>query len=234
MTRRLPSPARQLVGVMLLAPALVACGSSSAGNGVQNRTPAEIVAGAKVLADAASSVHVHGSIVSGGSPITLNLFLLASKGGRGQLSEDGLPFEVIQIHGTAFIKGSSAFYSHVAGPSAAQLLQGRWLKASATSGGLASLASLTNLRQLLDATLTQHGALVKGQSTTVGGKKVIAISDLSGGGTLYVAQTGPPYPIEVVKAGAGAGSIVFDDWNGPLSVIAPTDAIDINQLESKR
>ena len=142
---------------------------------------------------------------------------------------------MIQIHGTAFIKGSSAFYSHVAGPSAAQLLQGRWLKASATSGGLASLASLTNLRQLLDATLTQHGALVKGAEHHGGRQQGDRhLRPFGRRNAVCGARRARPYPIEVVKAGAGAGSIVFDDWNGPLSVTAPTDAIDINQLESKR
>lgn len=233
MSLRRPSIPGPLVGLALLASLLAACGSSSAGNGVEGKTPNEILAGAKVLADAASSVHVSGSIVSAGSPITLNLYLLASKGGRGQLSENGLAFELIQIHGNAFIKGSDAFYRHIAGPTAAQALQGRWLKAKASSGGLASLASLTDLHQLLDATLTDHGALVKSTSATVDGQKVFAITDPSEGGTLYVAATGPPYPIEVTKGGSGAGSIVFDGWNEPVSVTAPTDAIDINQLQSK-
>ena len=102
------------------------------------------------------------------------MYLLASKGGRGQLSENGLSFELIQIHGTVFIKGSPAFYRHVAGATAAQLLQGRWLKAPASTGNLASLASLTDLRQLMDTTLAAHGPLVKGAVMTVDGRKVLA------------------------------------------------------------
>lgn len=227
---RIPSPAWPLLVLVLVASAIAGCGSSSDGNGVTAKTPTEIVAGAKVLADKASSVHVSGSIHSGGSPITLDLHLLSNKGGRGALSENGLSFELIQIHGTVYIKGSPAFYRHVVGATAAQLLQGRWLKAPATSGDLASLASLTSLRQLLDATLTRHGALVKGAKTTVNGRKVVGVTDTSNGGTLYVATTGPPYPIAVTKSGAGAGTIVFDHWNGPVSVTAPENAIDIAQL----
>ena len=166
MRARLPSPAAALAGLLVLAAALTGCGSSgssSKGNGIEGKTPTEIVAAAKVLADSANSVHVAGSIQSGGSPITLDLHLLASKGGRGQLSENGLSFELIQIHGNVFIKGSPAFYRHVAGPTAAQLLQGRWLKAPASTGNLASLASLTDLRQLMDTTLVQHGTLSEGR-----------------------------------------------------------------------
>ncbi len=124
----------------------------------------------------------------------------------GSCPRTGSSFELIQIHGSVYIKGSSAFYRHVAGPAAAQLLQGSWLKAPASSGSLASLASLTDLHQLLDTTLAGHGALVKGASTTVDGQKVLGLTDTSTGGTLYVATTGPPYPIAVTKGGAGGGA----------------------------
>ena len=211
-------------------PSPAAAAGLSKGNGIEGKTPTEIVAAAKVLADKATSVHVAGSLLSGGSPITLDMHLLASKGGRGKLSESGLGFELIQIHGTVFIKGSPAFYRHVAGPAAAQLLQGRWLKAPASTGNLASLASLTDLHQLMDTTLAAHGTLVKGATTTVAGKKVIAITDTTNGGTLYVAATGPPYPIAISKTGTGSGRVLFGNWNGPVSVMAPTNAIDITQL----
>jgi hypothetical protein len=230
MRARIPSAAALLVGLALLPAALTSCGSSSKGNGIAAKTPTEIVAAAKVLADKATSVHVSGSILSGGAPITLDMHLLASKGGRGKLSENGLGFELIQIHGTVFIKGSPAFYRHVAGPAAAQLLQGRWLKAPASTGSLASLASLTNLQQLVDTTLAAHGSLVKGASTTVDGKKVIAITDTAQGGMLYVAAEGPPYPVAISKSGSGSGKVSFEDWNGPVSVTAPENAIDITQL----
>jgi len=230
MRARLRTPAVPLLGLTLLAAAITGCGGSSDGNGIAHKTPTEIVASAKVLADSATSVHVSGSILSGSSPITLDMYLLASKGGRGQLSENGLSFSLIQIHGNVFIKGSPAFYRHVAGATAAQLLQGRWLKAPASTGNLASLASLTDLRQLMDTTLAAHGPLVKGASTTVDGRKVLGVTDTSQGGTLYVATTGPPYPIAVTKNGSGAGRVVFDDWNGPVSVTAPANTIDITQL----
>jgi hypothetical protein len=212
---------------------IVGCGSSgSSGNGVASKTPAEIVAATKVAADAASSVHVSGSIVSNGSPITLDLDLLKGKGGRGQLSESGLSFELIQTGGTVYINGSPAFYRHVGGSAAAQLFQGKWLKAPASSGSFASLASLTDIRQLVDTTLANHGTLAKGGSTTVAGQKVIGVTDTSKGGTLYIATTGQPYPIEVRKDGASGGKIVFDRWNEPVTITAPANAIDITQLQS--
>lgn len=236
-------PASTALALTLVAILLGGCGSSggagsssssssSSGNGVASKTPSQILAAAKAAADSASSVHVSGSIVSGNSPITLNLELLAGKGGRGQISENGLSFNLIQVDGTAYISGSPAFYSHFGGPAAAQLLEGKWLKAPSSNGDFSTLGSLTNLSQLLDTALEDHGKLAKGVLTTVDGQKVLSVTDVSHGGTLFVATTGKPYPIEITKSGKAGGKILFDRWNAPVALAAPKNSIDLAQLES--
>ncbi len=211
----------------------IGCGSSSSsGSGTASKTPAEIVAAAKTAADDASSVHVAGSIVNAGASIGLDMELLTGKGGRGRLSENGLSFELVEVGGYVYITGSPAFYRHFAGPAAAQLLQGKWLKAPAASGNFASLGSLTNLRKLLDSTLSSHGSLSKSGTSTIEGQQVIAIDDLTRGGTLYVAAAGTPYPIEIKKGGTGGGKVVFNRWNAPVKLVAPANAVDLGQLES--
>jgi hypothetical protein len=228
------APARLPLAIALAALAFASgCGgSSSDSNGVAAKSPNEIVASAKTLADAAKSVHVSGTLKSAGTPITINMTLLAGKGGSGQLSQNGLSFQLIQIHGTVYIKGSAAFYQHIAGAAAANLLQGRWLKAPASTGGLAALASLTDLRKLLDATLASHGTLSKGAVANVNGQKAIAVTDSSTGGTLYVATTGPPYPVKVSMGGSSSGAVTFSRWNEPVTVIAPANAIDVTKLQA--
>jgi hypothetical protein len=218
--------------VVFVTVLLAGCGSSTSGNGVAAKSPGEIVASAEAVAEAATSVHVSGSIVSAGAPITFDLALVAGRGGRGQLAEDGIGFELVQLGRNVFIKGGSAFYRHIAGAEAAKLLEGKWLKAPATSAEFASLASLTNLRPLVEKALANHGTLAKGPLTVVQGKKVVPVTDASQGGTLYVATTGPPYPIEVTEAGANRGKISFAGWNEPISVTAPPNAIDIAQLRA--
>jgi hypothetical protein len=243
--QRLPIPAvtaTAVTAIVLLAILLGGCGgssgssssssSSSSGNGVAAKTPSQILAAAKTAADSASSVHVSGSIVSASAPITLNLELLAGKGGRGQISENGLSFNLIQVGGTAYISGSPAFYSHFGGPAAAQLLEGKWLKVSSSEGNFSTLGSLTNLSQLLNTALANHGTLAKGVITTVDGQKVLSVTDVSHGGTLYVATTGKPYPIEITKSGKAGGKILFDRWNAPVTLAAPKSSIDLAQLQS--
>jgi hypothetical protein len=226
--------ARALFLLACVSAALGGCGSSSSGNGIAAKTPTEILAATAAVADAATSVHVAGSIAAGATPITFNLELLAGRGGRGQLAENGLGFELIQLAGTVYIKGSPAFYRHIGGSGAARLLEGKWLKAPTTSAEFASLGSLTDLRSLIEKALANHGTLAKGQLTTVNGQKAVGVSDTSKGGTLYVATTGPPYPIQVSETGAHGGKISFSHWNQPVTVRAPANAIDIAQLQSSR
>jgi hypothetical protein len=216
----------------LTAVVLAGCGSSSAGNGIASKPPAAIVAAAKAAADGASSVHLSGTIVSESTPISLDMELVAGKGGRGRIAQNGLSFELVQLGGTVYIDGSPAFYRHIGGAAAAQLFQGRWLKAPASTGEFASIASLTNLSKLMDSALASHGTLTSAGVATVAGQKVVGVNDASEGGTLYVATTGKPYPLEVVKDGGSGGRIVFERWNKPVALTAPTNAIDVTKLQS--
>ncbi len=222
-------PRATVLGVA--AAALAGCGSSSpSGNGLASKSPTEIVAAAKAAAAGAASAHVAGSIVQGGKPISLDMELLAGKGGKGRITLDGLGIDLIQVNGAVYINGSTAFYRRVAGPAVARLLQGKWLKAPASSGNFSSLASLTDLGALVDQTLASHGKLASAGNRTVAGQRAVGVTDVSKGGTLYVASTGRPYPLEIVKTGAGGGSIVFDRWNKSVTLEAPADAVNINQL----
>lgn len=225
-----------------LAPALVlalllallgGCGSSSsAGNGAASKSPAAIVAQAKAAAAGAASAHVAGAIVDQGKPIALDMQLVSGKGGKGRITLEGRSIDLIQVGRSVYINGSKAFYSHVAGAAAAQLLQGKWLKASATASNFASLASLTNLGKLIDTALASHGTLALAGSKTVNGQQAVGVTDTSKGGTLYVATTGAPYPLELVKSGASGGRITFDRWNQAVTLTAPAGAVNINQLQS--
>jgi hypothetical protein len=226
--RARPRLAATAACVACLAGPLGGCGSSS-GNGVAAKTPEAIVAASKAAAEGAKSVHVSGTIVSNGAPIALDL-QLTSSAGRGRLSLGGLGFELIQTGGTVYIKGSEAFYRHIGGAAAAQLLQGRWLKASATTPEFASLSRLADLRGLIDASLEHHGALAKTGTTRVNGQAVVGVSDQSKGGTLYVATTGKPYPVQISRTGGGGGAVNFDAWNEPVTITPPANALDITQL----
>ncbi len=233
MSRRSASKLAPPLALLAILAALSGCGGSS-GNGLAGKSPAAILAATKAAAASASSVHVAGSLVSDGTPITLDMDLIAGRGGRGQLSQNGLSFELIQLANTVYIKGSSGFYSHIGGKAAAQLLEGKWLKAAASSSDFASISQLTNLHVLVDQTLANHGALSKDSTTTIDGQKVVGLTDKSRGGTLYVAATGKPYPVQISKDGSGSGTITFGRWGESVALAAPSNAIDLSQLQSAK
>ncbi len=228
--RRLHLPAAACAAA--LAFVLAGCGgSSSSGNGIESKSPEQILEAAKTASAQAKSVHINGTIQSSGKPVSLDMELLAGKGGKGEISQEGFTIQLIQVNGAVYINGSAAFYDHVGGAAAAQLLQGKWLKAPANSGELASLAELTNLSKLLDTALASHGTLAKGAAKTIDGQKTVAVTDTSRGGTLYVAATGTPYPLEIARGGGESGKVVLDRWDQPVALSAPAGAIDIGKLQ---
>lgn len=228
---RIRGPLTALSAAVLAVGAIAGCGGSST-NGVESKSPAEIVSAAQKAANSAKSVRVDGSVSTAGTQLTLDLQIAEGKGAKGSISEGPLSFELIRLGDSVYIKGSAAFYEHFAGSEAAKLLEGKWLQAPATSGEFATLGNLTDMSQLLSTVLGQHGSLAKGGTSTVEGKKVVAVKDTSKGGVLYVATTGKPYPVQISKSGSTGGKVTFSEWDAPVTITAPTGAINISKLKS--
>jgi hypothetical protein len=208
--------------------AISACGGggSSSDNGVASKSPQQIVTAATQAIDSVKSVHVSGSTTSGSTPVSLDLSLVSGQGGKGQMSIGGASFQIVATGQTVYIKAGASFWQRFANAQAARVLADKWLKAPA-SGQFAAFASLTNLTQLFNQLLSTHGTLQKGSTTTINGKKAIAVTDKTRGGTLYVATTGKPYPLKITKGGTSGGTVTFDQINQPITLSAPSGAIAI-------
>lgn len=205
-------------------------GKSTSSNGEASKSANTVLADAKAAADSATSAHVSGSISSGGTPITIDLTMGNGKA-KGSMSTSGLKFELIRVGDTAYIQGSDDFYKHFAGAAIAQLLHGKWLKASIVSGRYASLAPLTSISDLFGKVASNHGKLANNGAKTYNGQKVVEIRDTADNSKLYVATTGKPYPVAIVGSKKNqSGTITFDNWNKSFSVSAPKGAIDISKL----
>ena len=222
------------LALVLTVALLAGCGgggSTAKTNGEASKPANRVLADANAAATSASSTHVSGSITSSGTPITLDLSMARGKGAAGSMSTNGLKFDLVRIGDSLYIRGSDAFYKHFAGPGVAQLLHGRWLKASATQGRLRSLAPLTSVGALFAGIRSHHGKLVNDGTTTYRGEPVVVIRDTSDNSKLYVAATGKPYPVAIVGGRQSqSGTITFDDWNKSVSFSAPKGAIDISRL----
>jgi hypothetical protein len=232
---RLAPPMRvPILALVLAAVALSGCGSSKKAekpNGEASKPPARVLADARVAATSASSAHVSGHLVSNGTPVTLDLTMARGKGAKGSASVNGLQFDAVRIGDTVYIHGSDDFYKHFAGAAVAQLLHGRWVKASTNQKQFRSFAPLTDIGALFTKLSKSHGKLVNAGETTYQGQQVVAIRDTSDGSKLYVAAAGKPYPVALVGGKKGqTGTIVFGDWNKPASLAPPKSAVDISQF----
>jgi hypothetical protein len=226
---------RGSLALLLVAVLLGGCGSSgAAGNGVAAKPAAEILETSRSAAERAATVHVAGSILGAGKPISINMELVADKGGQGRLTQGDLEIELVGLNKAVYASGNAAFYERFVGAGAASTLRGTWLRQASARGPLRSLAPLTDLPQLIEIALVGHGTLSRGATTRIDGRSAIALEDPSAGGTLYVATTGIPYPLAITRRGPDAGKLVFDRWNQPASITPPTRVIDVQELGSAR
>jgi hypothetical protein len=222
------------IGLVCAAVALLAgCGGGAKGNGEAGKTAAQIVADTEAAARSASAVHISGSGKTGSGPIALDLYLVAGKGGRGHLSVGGFSFDIVRIGDKAYVRAGPSFWRHLGAGVAGALLEGRWLEGSAVKGDLAAFAPLTDVAKLFSTILGNHGMLEKGTSATVAGRSAIGVIDRGqAGGTLYVATTGKPYPLELASPKGKRGAISFDHWDEPVALVPPKNAVDLAKLKA--
>jgi hypothetical protein len=220
------------------AVAISACGGSggshtSSDNGITSKSPDQMLATAVQAAQAANSVHVAGTVRDGGSTIGIDLSITQARGASGTVAEGPASFKLIEAGGAFYIQPNARFLSKFTHSSAAvQLLRGKWLKGSPTNSSFQSFSQLTSIKSLMGSLTQDHGTLTKGSTTTINGVKAVALRS-SKGGTMYIATTGKPYPLEVTKtSGTRTGKVTFSDYNKTFSISAPSHAVDLDRLQS--
>jgi hypothetical protein len=213
------------VAVALL---LAGCGGSSS-NGEAEKSASQILADAKRAAIEAGSVKVRGTIEDQGTAIALDL-LVGTDGGSGTMTIQGSKIDIIRIGNVVYLRAGADFYRQVgAGKGAGQLLDGRWLKVASTSADFKDLASFTDIDQFMKNALKPEGKISKGGETTVSGSKAIELKD-SKGGSLFVATTGKPYPVEFHGGGTTSGKLVLTDFGAAVKPKAPKNPVDLAKL----
>jgi hypothetical protein len=226
-------PHRRALAVVVSAVActlaLAACGSSGGATSPREsaKPPGQILTDVRTAVAHATSVHLAGHVTSS-MPIALDLHL-SRTGGSGTVASKGLRFAVTRIGPVAYFTGTQGFYRHFTNHAGIVLLNGRWLQVPASDPRFRSFAQLTDMSALLGQILKPTGAVVKAGTRTVDGVRVIALRDTSHG-TLYVAATGTPYPVEIVNTGAHAGIVRFDQWNRTITLHAPANPVRLYQL----
>jgi hypothetical protein len=230
---------RALLGALLgLCPLLTGC-STGGTNGVAHLSAADAVSRARAVAIAAPSVHIKGTLLDGGDPVTIDMRLRGADGGTGQVSADGDTFQLLRIGQEVYLRGDASFYSTVAGersglaPQVTAALQGKYLHVPPADGGYAKFAGFTSVEGLFGDLVKMSGKLRKDGQVTVRGMRSLSIVTGDGhGAQLAIAMDGTPYPTLYRPAGAAGGSLEFFDYGAQVDLTPPPAAqvVDIDKL----
>lgn len=199
--------------------ALAGCGSSSTTShstsastsaspqsGEAAKPPAQIVSDAAAALRAARSYVMQGQLTQNGRTAHLSVTASGSNALEMTIASGPSTVELIVLPSGSYIRANAAFWSAHGGGRAA-VLADRWVEvppanAQAMTAGLGQFAPATLSRCLVEG----HGTLSVAGRTTVAGRPAIVIKDagnVPGGaaGTLAVAATGSPYPLQARNAG---------------------------------
>jgi hypothetical protein len=207
-------------------------GSSNGGSsGEASKSANQVVKDAVDAAEAASSVHMSGRVTDSGKQIGVDLSLVRGKGVTGSATLSGAKVDVLLIGDQGYLRAGSDFWKQVPHASfVAPLLADKWLKIPTNNPQFGSFLGVANEKKLFDK-LKVHGKLTNQGATTYKGQSVVAIYSARKHTTLYVAASGTPYPVGMVKTEQpNAGALTFDDWNNSVTLTAPKGALDLSQF----
>jgi hypothetical protein len=199
--------------------------ATPAGNGEAAKTGKQVSDDAADALASASAVHLVGTGIFEGKPLTMDLHLQGADV-SGSVVMDGQPLGLVSAGGKTWMKATAAFWKSQQVPSsAAKKLDGRWVLVPAEAGSPFEEFSAPKLADQLRQPES-------GQKVTKGsyqGQDVVVVTQ-SDGSTTQVAGTGTPYPLHVDDKGSEAGTLDFTDYGTPVPITAPPSPIDLSTL----
>jgi hypothetical protein len=175
----------------------------------------------------ASSVHLTATFVQGGSNGGLNVSLTRSNDLYGQITYNNRPVTVLVTQGHAYLKVTAAALTAMGLPSAACVLVcDKYLKMSA--GQSKSILGGLGWSALVGQSSSMP-RLHYVRTVSMNGQPAWEMS-VGGGGTVYVAAQGTPYPLRLVK---GSNRVDFTQWNSATIPPLPpaNQVIDLSKLK---
>ncbi|WP_405489212.1 hypothetical protein [Streptomyces sp. NBC_00096] len=225
MTAYFPAPRLRraaLVSALCAGLAVVATGCGAdpdeGTNGIGKLSADQIEDKAKAAVTGAQSVHLSGTLVSGGKSFTLDM-RLGADGGSGEVkSQDDTTFQLLRVGEQLYLKASAKFWGQ---SEAAGKLGDKFVKVPEGDPSYKQFRGFTDMHVMLDGLLGLDGKLTKGDYTKVGHTRAVQVSaDAGKGGKLSVSLEGTPYPLLMERAG-GAGRVELAEWGKPVELTAP-------------
>ena len=225
--RRRPAFALAAALALVTAGALSGCGGGTKLNGEQSKTGNQVAQDAVNALRGASSAHMVGNASVSSAPVTFDLTFKGNDT-KGQVSTNGTTFQVIKVGDQAYVKGSKATYTSLAGAKAAEIIGDRWLQLSGDSAASYTGITLGNITSSLNTSTWAKGVT----QTKLDGKPVVVITNTKDGSQVYVANTGNPYPLKGQGKTPADGSWTLSDYNAPVTITAPADSLSLDELNS--
>ena len=246
---------RFLAGVILVvALASAGCGGGSSsptnsnGNGEAAKPAKQVLTDAVKAANAATSVHMSGYTSDAVHKSGLDFTIEKGKGAIGSFTFEGQKVDLVNIGGANhvqpcpqcknYVRASSAFWASfgpVAGiTTSPKQLAGKWVEFPTSNiqamSAFQGFVELADVQAILGILASNMGPMTK-ESTTYKGQSVVALYGPGKIRRVYVASSGKPYPVLVANTNsANPASVSFDNWGKPVSLTAPSGAVDASKL----
>lgn len=196
---------------------LTGCGGPSS-NGEQNRSADQILKDAGAALQKASSVHLVGTAHSAQGSFQVDLRMSQKGESSGSISSGGQRFEVVIVGGRTYLR-SAQLAQRIGAATDRYIL----LPVSGQGAAIAQdVAGFATLKGFAGSGFSSQGTPVKTGTTSIDGQPAVGVKD-SSGGTLYVATTGSPYPLELTQSG---DTVRFTEYGSGFRVTPPPNPID--------
>jgi hypothetical protein len=212
-----------------------ASGSASGSSALASLPPTSVLAKAQAAMGGAKSVHFTANSTGQNGAGGYDLKLRSNGDATGTITFDGAQLKVVRVGDVAYLSGHPDYLAALA---PGQNLTGKWVEVPASQPAVTNLLGVADLRTGLGGVLLPKGSVAFGPSKAVDGHPTVALVETSssGGGTVYVAADGTPYPLLIESApGSGSSSSArFSEWDQPVTVTAPPAAqvIDVRKATS--
>lgn len=206
------------------SPAPGTTASRPAGNGVAEMSPGQATRAALAAFTAAPSVHVRGTFTAEGRSERFDMRFEGTSA-SGSFTMKGAPIQTITSEGSMYLKAAADGLTAMGNPpDVAGMMADRWFKVSPSSEPGISPLSLT----FFTSELAAHATTAQGTVTdgALAGQQVVIVA-YPDGSKLYVAITGPAYPLRFAVTGGTGGWRDFSDYGTAFHIVAPKNATDI-------
>ncbi|MEV6950799.1 hypothetical protein [Streptomyces sp. NPDC051183] len=192
----------------------------------------------------ADSMHVVATMPVDGKTVHLDMSMDKKGNCNGTIRQEGMgTVAVIRSADLLHLKADADFWRNsVAGTKTPKkqvdamvtLLADRWVKTSSSDEETKDMAHMCDMKELT-ADFDKASPLArKGETTTVDGKQVVAVTGpvKAGMETDWVATEGTPYILKATVAGEEQGELHLSAYNVPVDTASPTgDVLDLAKLK---